>query len=358
MKKVNPLAKWWCIVLITTSVIGLASIVFACTIPVFRYALDYWPPDTYEVVVFHEGTFSPEAQTAFSRLQGAAKHEEQPANIHVRTQNLAESPGGAAKIPVTSEGSGMTVKYPLNSRTYGEVWSGAFTAETVEMILDSPARREIVCRLLNEEVGVWVLLESGNQQKDNQAAQLLNAQLLEMSMSLKVARPDENGAPDSQNGEGVKFSTIRLSRNDPAENIFVSMLLGTEWDLETAKSPIAFPIFGRGRALYALIGDGINAENIRAACEFLIGWCSCQVKDLNPGVDLLMSASWGGTIREDSEVYQNTLSMLGLAETTVPDVENESPMRRNIVIGVLILTLMAAFGGAGVVIWRVRRSGN
>jgi hypothetical protein len=51
-------------------------------------------------------------------------------------------------------------------------------------------------------------------------------------------------------------------------------------------------VFGRGRVLYALAGRGINADNIREACEFLVGPCSCQVKEMNPGVDLLMDVAW------------------------------------------------------------------
>ncbi|TWW12353.1 hypothetical protein E3A20_01920, partial [Planctomyces bekefii] len=36
---------------------------------------------------------------------------------------------------------------------------------------------------------------------------------------------------------------------------------------------------GRGRVLYALVGDGIAEGTIAAACDFLTGPCSCQVKE-------------------------------------------------------------------------------
>ena len=35
-------------------VIG-APILLACSVPVFRYALERWPPDAYEAIVLHEG---------------------------------------------------------------------------------------------------------------------------------------------------------------------------------------------------------------------------------------------------------------------------------------------------------------
>ena len=55
---------------------------------------------------------------------------------------------------------------------------------------------------------------------------------------------------------------------------------------------MVFPIFGRCRALLPLVGPGISAENIRSSAAFLAGACSCQVKELNPGFDLLITANW------------------------------------------------------------------
>ncbi|MBV8878389.1 MAG: hypothetical protein JO332_00360, partial [Planctomycetaceae bacterium] len=56
--------------------------------------------------------------------------------------------------------------------------------------------------------------------------------------------------------------------------------------------PVAFPIFGRGRALWALAGAGLNAQFIAEAGTFLTGACSCEAKEFNPGVDLLFAADW------------------------------------------------------------------
>ena len=33
----------------------VAPIVLACSVPVFRYALERWPPDAYEVLILHDG---------------------------------------------------------------------------------------------------------------------------------------------------------------------------------------------------------------------------------------------------------------------------------------------------------------
>ena len=62
---------------------------------------------------------------------------------------------------------------------------------------------------------------------------------------------------------------LRVRRDDPAEALLVWMLLGSESDLAGQNEPIAFPVFGRGRVLYALVGDGITADNVRTAGAFL-----------------------------------------------------------------------------------------
>ena len=63
---------------------------------------------------------------------------------------------------------------------------------------------------------------------------------------------------------------------------------------------MAFPVIGRGRVLYALVGKGIFRDTIAMASRFVVGPCSCQVKDQNPGFDLLLAVDWdeklGGSV--------------------------------------------------------------
>src|SRR5262249_34009543 len=44
--------------------------------------------------------------------------------------------------------------------------------------------------------------------------------------------------------------------------------------------------------------DDLTAETLTDAAVFLTGRCSCQVKRLNPGVDLLVSADWDSIFAE------------------------------------------------------------
>ena len=52
----------------------------------------------------------------------------------------------------------------------------------------------------------------------------------------------------------------------------------------------------RGRVVVPLIGKGITTDNLGEIATFLTGPCSCQVKALNPGVDLLMNCDWQSAV--------------------------------------------------------------
>ncbi len=90
----------------------------------------------------------------------------------------------------------------------------------------------------------------------------------------------------------VSFQVQPLSRREASEQTFVHMLINSEEDLHKAKGPIVFPVFGRGRLLCALHGEDLTARQLQNVSRFLCGACSCQVKELNPGLDLLIAADW------------------------------------------------------------------
>ncbi|HMJ91098.1 MAG TPA: hypothetical protein VK530_14845, partial [Candidatus Acidoferrum sp.] len=97
-------------------------------------------------------------------------------------------------------------------------------------------------------------------------------------------------------------------------------------DLESEQEPMAYPIFGRGRALFALVGKGINRETIDEACSFVVGPCSCVVKELNPGQDILISAAWGDVTPVDSsldEQLQGAGSKPGTPVAIAPGLPSE-----------------------------------
>ncbi len=330
--------------------------VWACAVPVFQYALAYWTADAYEAIVFHQGPLSSDEQAVLDRLKEASWDAEIHANIAVRTVDLADSPGTVMQKLWESQSSSelpwMMIKYPRISGIAEDIWSGGLTDMNVEALLDSPVRKEIGRRILKGEVAVWVFLESGDQQKDEAAVSLLESQLKKMSDELRIIVPEEGDEQFDEADLRVSFSIMRLSRSDPDEKLFIQMLLKSEWDLQALSKPMAFPIFGRGRALYALVGDGIRENNIEMACSFLVGWCSCEIKDQNPGVDMLMSVNWDSMI--DDKLYNQTTKILNSTREAEAKGGSGNAMRRNIFIVLLLQALIVVTLGV-VILWRKRQ---
>jgi len=360
MKTKNLITNLYCILLISAAFATLLPTpVQACSIPVFRYALERWSADDYEVIVFHRDALSSDEQKIIDRLKKASSYSDSHANVIVKTVNLSTSPDERMKklweVQNISELPWMVVRYPKFSRVLENVWSGPFTATAVERLLDSPVRKEIARRIVDGESAVWVFLESGIKEQNEAAASLLETHLKKMEETLEIQQILEEDILDMSYAEDysdlrVKFSMIRLSRNDPSEQIFVQMLLNTEVDLKTFSKPMAFPIFGRGRVLYALVGAGINENNVREACSFLVGWCSCEVKELNPGVDLLMSVDWDKFV-----MYGETVLITGFSESVITKEKSSGVLKRNILIvglsQILLVAIVTCF-----VLWRRKRS--
>jgi hypothetical protein len=67
--------------------------------------------------------------------------------------------------------------------------------------------------------------------------------------------------------------------------------------MENANGPWLALVFGRGRALGAWSSEGFGDEQIDEACLFLLGACSCEVKRMNPGWDLLLNVDWNESLQ-------------------------------------------------------------
>lgn len=83
--------------------------------------------------------------------------------------------------------------------------------------------------------------------------------------------------------------------------MLIQMLLRGEEDLTGVKGPIVFPIFGRGRILSSFHGDELTKGRMEQVAKFLCAACSCLVKELNPGVDMLMGYAWEDRLAAASE---------------------------------------------------------
>jgi len=292
-----------------TTLLCLALVVstttlLACSIPVFRYAVEHWNPDLFTLTVYHNGELTEAQQALLQRLQPDDLDGKFVGNLQVRTVDVTASeielPQGDWLAEVKPGVAWLVAHTPAKKGPPSQVFSGEFTTDNVNQLLESPARKTVTERLLRGESAVWVLLECGDKEKDDAAAKTLTDELARMQATLKLPEIEEKDLEDGllsldPTELKIAFSLVRIPKDDPAEQAFIAMLRTTEPDLnepEIVSQPTALPLFGRGRSLWALVGAGIAADTIEDTCRFLTGGCQCTVKVQNPGVDMLTTVDW------------------------------------------------------------------
>lgn len=285
------------------AVVATAQPVVACSVPVFRYALENWEPDRLTVAVIHDGEMSDPTKQLVDRLELASTEADELVNLRVHPIDVsAEHPEGSAEALLAKQWRGKSLPHMLvyfsNAAPDPQLaWSASMSSDNVERLIGSPARQAVVERLLDGQSAVWVLLKTGRESVDQAAEETLRQEL--------AKKPDEIELPSLTDLESeekfnedlgvemrVEFSLITIDPDDANEAFFREMLLHTEEDLKDFDEPIAVPIYGRGRTYFALVGPGITADNIADNCNFICGACSCEVKRDNPGQDLLLAANW------------------------------------------------------------------
>ncbi len=281
---------------VVVALTGFVASAAACPIPVFQYALENWAVDPYEVSIYHDEAFCDDSKAALEKLKAAEAGENACSNLTLRVHDLSDNedvqrPADANLLPY------MEVRYPVYVRSREPVWAGSLTPEAVESLLHSPVREKLAEYLLDRKTAVWILLEGDERAENNAAFRILQAELdrLEKTLVLPDTAEWEDQTVEIYNT--VAFEVLRLRRDDPAEQVLVQMLLRSERDLiQLGEVPMAFPIYGRGLILYALVDKGINSWTIGDAGAFLAGPCSCQIKAGNPGLDVLMSVDWEANV--------------------------------------------------------------
>ncbi len=285
----------------------LATTAWTCQVPVFRYALERWPADRYEVIVLHSGPLNALEKSRFDKLSAASVDAAMMTNIAARAMDVA----GLSDDPLKqlwkthSKGGGAVIAtlYPRNAREVPDRLAHVadFSDDAIESLLDSPVRQALIEKIVSGDSAVWIFIPSGDTERDATALKTLQSEIKTQAAEIKLPPQEEIEAdefyqPHTQIELRVGFSILTLDRQDPREKLLLQLLLNSESDLQSAPEPLAFPVLGRGRVLYALVGKGIMPETIGMASRFVVGPCSCQVKEQNPGFDLLLSVDWDAKI--------------------------------------------------------------
>ena len=297
---------FWCIVIALT--IGMP--VLACQVPVFRYALERWQADSYQIVVLHDGALSEGQARALSQLKSASvSTPNQPAMLDLRIVDTSDpAPGTDPRLlkwwqsNAPEEAQILAFYPPANSvPRQAPLHHMALNETNVARMFNSPVRTKLVEQLEKGASAVWIFVPCGREAEDQAARKVLEAQIgadadwLELPSAEELeVRPEI--LKQTKIPLKIDFSIVTLNREAPEEQFLLQSLLHSEEDLTSFDQPLAFPVFGQGRVLYCLVGKGIAEDTVRAASSFMAGPCSCQVKNQNPGFDLLLKANWKASL--------------------------------------------------------------
>ena len=318
--------------ILMTAALCLSSLAaIACQVPVFRYAFERWENDDYRAIVVSKGPLSEKYQTLYSNLEKMTRADDGVANVYIDSIDLDAAADDSLWHPLykkhqkNGDDPLLLLFYPKSTLNDKPIWSGPLTRTHAKNMLDSPLRKQLIKNIALGYSATWLIIQSGDPVKD--AAAKLTVALTSREIEKELPLPEgvithqdierASGELDNLGNDPnilrsaiplkIAFTNISVAIDDPAEEIFLSMLLHIEGDLDEFKTePKLFPIFGRTRTLEPLIGKGIETENIWAMAEYICGACSCEVKRQNPGIDLLSNIDWYDLL-EGSEIVLDKL---------------------------------------------------
>lgn len=288
---------------------------WSCNIPVFRYALERWEADDYELVVYFEGELTESSVQLLRSIQevisptGIGTVTSKGCNLRIVRVDLKQSASeekqndveGYRQIWKESVSRQHATKLPYavlrTSPISGQaviVWQGKLEDFMSQRPLESPIRNELSRRLMRGDSVVWLMVNSSQSAKNQQVRKVLSEKSHELQKSLEL--PEGIGLPGSELYSDVplllEFSILEFNRDDPQESHLNELLSKLAPDAVAADEPLIVPVFGRGRALEVIPGNQLDAGMIGDLAIFLSGACSCQVKERNPGFDLLLRMNW------------------------------------------------------------------
>ena len=256
----------------------------ACTVPVFRYALDHWNGDDFVLEV-------PSERLALIEKEGWLQPFLDSPELNLRIVGIEVARSTARLVSF----GGPRVEPKI-------VWEGELDEPSFMHIVDSPARQAVFKRILEGQSAVWVVVgpEGEERRELNERLERRLSYLEDVSM-LPVHDPFD---PESKIGPGpeigIGFSTLLIDPAEASEKAFVRMLKGGS-PAEQREDVFAAVMFGRGRVLGVWNASELDDPGIDEVSLYLLGACSCQVKAQNPGWDVVAKMFWQKALVEIEE---------------------------------------------------------
>ncbi len=261
--------------------IGNLHAVKACTVPLFKYALDRWEPEYYRLTIITDRGFSKQQIESCEIIL-----EKNYTNLFLLTNSFANIPEKVK--PQLSKGDNAFIEFAPKLKADKILWHGKLTPKKLTGLITSLISKQLVSHLIKNESAVWLFIpakQAAQQQLNAQKLQLLKTTLHKAEKQLKL--------PEAGRNLTIAFPII-IVNSDILSNslLFDTLKILLPQDVVFGDTPLTIPIIGRGRALFALFGNRFSEKSILDLSKYIIGACACEVKVMNPGIDLLLSANW------------------------------------------------------------------
>jgi hypothetical protein len=302
-----------------------------CAVPVFRYALERWPADPYIITVFYRGKLSESEKRVIRYYKKFNKNYNSIifSVINLDDKNIKKefqaywNMSGRDKLPA------VVVSYPREVDIKDLAGVYPLDMQSAEQLMESPAGREIARRILKNDSSVFIQIDGADDGENKKSEKIVKSALKKMEDEIKLSNSEfPTETVPEEDAPKVKFSFMRISREDSGNRAFVDILLNSERGLNKIKGPIVFPVYGRARALFAFSGEGITLNNMLDAGTFLTGECSCEIKGENPGIDLLVPINWDDFIHYEVDIDEELPPLTGLASSIIEEKELEAPVEK------------------------------
>ena len=278
----------------------------ACKTPVYRYSLYNWKPSPYRVYYLHSGDSIPAADAQTHAALSKLKEEKPPTNVElhvVRVDDPASLDGLSAAV--RNEATAIIEDVPAEKLpTYVildpkgvELYSGSLGTADVAALVDSPIRRQVNQGIAQGHAAMLVLVTGKDAEANARAEKEVEA-IVQAVAEGKITPPklpgDDSSAEDVEPATPppLKVASLKLDRDDAKERWLLRCLLQVENDLADVEEPMVFAIYGQCRANPPLVGDGIDSEELAKQVMFVLGPCTCTIKEQNVGLDLLARYDW------------------------------------------------------------------
>lgn len=319
------------------TLLALAALAWACQVPVFRYALERWESDPYQLYITSPAPLTDSQKSEIETFKKQLTHTNLELKI-INTSTLKDSDlWTLPEINTSPTAPTINLFPPKTIQVKAPLITLPLNAKNLDSIIHSPTRDVIIKDIIAGNSATWLVIHK-NAPEAAAKVQIQLKKHLE-SAQQKITIPEgiigTEQRADITNHTNmddvlrssiplkIAFATLTLDATDPSEQAFVATLIANAAPaLKSLDQPLIIPIFGRGRKIAPLPSTELTEAAILERATYLCGACSCQVKEQNPGADLLIHQDWAAHLTTGLAVIEKTLPPL--TGSIQPDAEPSS----------------------------------